>query len=87
MLGLSILQRACSYIGRGLDRLGIETLGRFSLTGGLAPSYTALPFLPHRELFRPALGDALQEHYRSLCRQMEKLNHRSACVLPDAPHY
>jgi glucosamine kinase len=59
-LGLSILQRACSYITRGLDRLGIETLGRFSLTGGLAPSYAALPFLPHRELFRPALGDALQ---------------------------
>ena len=59
-LGLSILRRACSYIARGLDRLGIETLGRFSLTGGLAPSYAALPFLPHRELFQPALGDALQ---------------------------
>ena len=59
-LGLSILQRACSYIARGLDRLGIETLGRFSLTGGLASSYAALPFLPHRERFRPALGDALQ---------------------------
>lgn len=58
--GLSILQRACSYIARGLDRLGIETLGRFSLTGGLASSYAALPFLPHRERFRPALGDALQ---------------------------
>ncbi|WP_319636855.1 BadF/BadG/BcrA/BcrD ATPase family protein [Brucella sp. MAB-22] len=51
-LGLSILQRACSYIARGLDRLGIETLGRFSLTGGLASSYAALPFLPHRERFR-----------------------------------
>ncbi len=59
-LGLSILQRACSYIARGLDRLGIETLARFSLTGGLASSYAALPFLPHRERFRPALGDALQ---------------------------
>jgi len=59
-LGLSILRRACSYIARGLDLLGIETLGRFSLTGGLAPSYAALPFLPHRELFQPALGDALQ---------------------------
>ncbi len=59
-LGLSILRRACSYIARGLDRLGIETLGRFSLTGGLAPSYAALPFLPHRELFQLALGDALQ---------------------------
>lgn len=59
-LGLSILQRACSHIARGLDRLGIETLGRFSLTGGLASSYAALPFLPHRERFRPALGDALQ---------------------------
>ncbi len=58
--GLSILQRACSYIARGLDRLGIETLARFSLTGGLASSYAALPFLPHRERFRPALGDALQ---------------------------
>ena len=59
-LGLSILRRACSYIARGLDRLDIETLGRFSLTGGLAPSYAALPFLLHREFFRPALGDALQ---------------------------
>lgn len=59
-LGLSILQRACSYIARGLDRLGIETLARFSLSGGLASSYAALPFLPHRERFRPALGDALQ---------------------------
>jgi len=59
-LGLSILQRACSYIARGLERLDVETLGRFSLTGGLASSYAALPFLPHRGLYRPALGDALQ---------------------------
>ncbi|MBB4095074.1 glucosamine kinase [Ochrobactrum pecoris] len=59
-LGILILQRACTYIARGLERLDIETLGRFSLTGGLALSYAALPFLPHRELFRPALGDALQ---------------------------
>ncbi|MBQ0710527.1 MULTISPECIES: BadF/BadG/BcrA/BcrD ATPase family protein [unclassified Ochrobactrum] len=59
-LGLSILQRACSYIARGLGRLDVETLGRFSLTGGLASSYAALPFLPHRGLYRPALGDALQ---------------------------
>lgn len=59
-LGISILQRACTYIARGLDRLGIEALGRFSLTGGLASSYAALAFLPHRKLFRPALGDALE---------------------------
>ena len=59
-LGMSILQRACSYIARGLDRLGIERLGRFSMTGGLASSYAALPFLPHRDLYRPALGNALQ---------------------------
>lgn len=59
-LGILILQRACTYIARGLERLDIETLGRFSLTGGLALSYAALPFLPHRELFQPALGDALQ---------------------------
>ncbi|MFQ0815574.1 ATPase [Brucella anthropi] len=58
--GLAILQRACAYIARGLDRLGMEKLGRFSLTGGLASSYAALPFLPYRELFRPARGDALQ---------------------------
>lgn len=58
--GLGILQRACTYIARGLDRLGMEKLGRFSLTGGLASSYAALPFLPYRELFRPACGDALQ---------------------------
>lgn len=59
-LGISILQRACTYIGRGLQRLDIERLGRFSLTGGLASSYATLPFLPHRELYRPALGNALQ---------------------------
>jgi glucosamine kinase len=59
-LGILILQRACSYIARGLERLNIETLGRFSLTGGLASSYAALPFLPYRGLYRPALGDALQ---------------------------
>ncbi len=59
-LGLSILKHACSYIALGLDRLGIETLGRFSLTGGLASSYATLPFLPHHECFQPALGDALQ---------------------------
>lgn len=59
-LGNSILQRACSYIARGLERLDTEALGRFSLTGGLASSYAALPFLPYRGLYRPALGDALQ---------------------------
>lgn len=55
-LGLSILQRACSYIARGLDRLGIETLGRFSLTGGLASSYAALPFYRTGNAFGPRLA-------------------------------
>ncbi|ERL99749.1 ATPase [Brucella intermedia 229E] len=60
-LGNSILQHACSYIARGLERLDTEALGRFSLTGGLASSYAALPFLPYRGgHYRPALGDALQ---------------------------
>lgn len=58
-LGVAILQRACAHLARGLDRLGVERLGRFSLTGGLAASYAALPFLPHQALYRPALGDAL----------------------------
>lgn len=59
VLGISILQRACAHIARGLDRLGVEMLGQFSLAGGLASSYGGLSFLPHRALFRPPLGDAL----------------------------
>ncbi|MBB5704056.1 glucosamine kinase [Ochrobactrum daejeonense] len=58
-LGIAVLQRACAHVARGLDRLGVEKLGRFSLAGGLAASYAALPFLPHQALYRPALGDAL----------------------------
>ncbi|AAL53422.1 MULTISPECIES: N-acetylglucosamine kinase [Brucella] len=59
-LGLSIAERACAYIKKGLDRLEVETLGRFSLTGGLASSYAALPFLPYPALYHPPLGDALE---------------------------
>ncbi len=59
-LGLSIVERACIYIKKGLDRLEVETLGRFSLTGGLASSYAALPFLPYPALYHPPFGDALE---------------------------
>ncbi|SBW16211.1 N-acetylglucosamine kinase [Brucella sp. 10RB9215] len=59
-LGLSIAERACAYIKKGLDRLEVETLGRFSLTGGLASSYAALPFLPYPALYHPPRGDALE---------------------------
>jgi glucosamine kinase len=30
------------------------------MTGGLANAYAALPCLPHRALYKPPLGDALQ---------------------------
>ncbi len=59
-LGLAIARRACAHIGKGLQRMGVERLGRFSMTGGLAASYAALPFLPHAALYVPARGDALQ---------------------------
>ena len=59
-VGLSITERACDSIRRGLDRLSVEELGRFSMTGGLANTYAALPFLPHPALYKPPLGDALQ---------------------------
>lgn len=59
-LGLSITKRACDFIRRGLDRLDVEKLGRFSMTGGLANAYAALPFLPHRALYKQPVGDALQ---------------------------
>jgi glucosamine kinase len=59
-VGLSITQRACDSLRRGLDRLGVEEVGRFSMTGGLANAYAALPCLPHRALYKPPLGDALQ---------------------------
>ncbi|MNT60660.1 hypothetical protein D3C72_1982540 [compost metagenome] len=45
---------------RGLDNLRIEELQRFSITGGLASSYAALPFFPYKELYREPLGDSLQ---------------------------
>ncbi|KAB2694566.1 ATPase [Ochrobactrum sp. Kaboul] len=59
-VGLSITQRACDSLRRGLDRLGVEKLGRFSMTGGLANAYAALPCLPYRALYKQPLGDALQ---------------------------
>lgn len=59
-LGLSILHRACDFLHRGLERIGVEALGRYSLTGGLATFYAALPFLPYRSLYEAPRGDALQ---------------------------
>ncbi len=47
-------------IRRGLDNLRIGELQRFSITGGLASSYTALPFFPYKEFYREPLGDSLQ---------------------------
>lgn len=59
-LGLSILRRACASVSRGLDALDMPSLGRFSMTGGLATAYAALPFFPYREFYVPPLGDSLQ---------------------------
>ncbi len=58
-LALSLTKCACAHIRKGLDRLDVKALGRFSLTGGLADSYLTLPFLPYREFYTPPLGDAL----------------------------
>ena len=59
-LSLRILADACEMIRRGLDNLRIGELQRFSITGGLASSYTALPFFPYMEFYREPLGDSLQ---------------------------
>lgn len=59
-LGLSILRRACASVSRGLDALDMPSLGRFSMTGGLATAYAALPFFPYREFYVLPLGDSLQ---------------------------
>ncbi|MBN9044059.1 MAG: ATPase [Rhizobiales bacterium] len=70
-LGLAIARRACAHIGKGLQRMGVERLGRFSMTGGLAASYAALPFLPHAALYVPARGDALQGALALALRQSQ----------------
>lgn len=75
-LGNSILQHACSYIARGLERLDTEALGRFSLTGGLASSYAALPFLPYRGTIGLHLATHCKAHYRSLCWRIRTINRR-----------
>lgn len=54
-----ILTRACEYLHSGLKRIGVETLGRFSMTGGLASSYMSLSYFPFREFYAPPLGDSL----------------------------
>jgi len=46
-------------IRAGLDRIGINELQRFSMTGGLAASYLTLPFFPYREFYSPPRGDSL----------------------------
>lgn len=59
-LSSKILVKACEGIRRGLDNLGITALGRFSITGGLAASYLALPFFPYREFYSAPRGDSLE---------------------------
>lgn len=58
--GVSLVKAACHFIRLGLERLDVEKLGCFSLTGGLAHSYADTPFLPYRALNKLALGDSLQ---------------------------
>ena len=59
-LGTNILADACEMIRNGLEALRIRELQRFSITGGLASSYAALPFFPYREFYQEPLGDSLQ---------------------------
>jgi len=59
-LALRILTEACDMIRKGLEKIGIGELKRFSVTGGLAASYRALPFFPYREFYTEPCGDSLQ---------------------------
>jgi len=59
-LALRILTEACDMIRKGLEKIGIGELKRFSVTGGLAASYRALPFFPYREFYAEPCGDSLQ---------------------------
>ncbi len=59
-LALRLLENACAAIRAGLDRVEAQSFGRFSLTGGLAAAYAALPFFPYREFYVPPRGDSLQ---------------------------
>lgn len=59
LLSQTILKRACTAISKGLEAFDIEKLGCFSVTGGLAESYAALPYFPYRDLYKRALGSSL----------------------------
>ncbi|MFC4625471.1 BadF/BadG/BcrA/BcrD ATPase family protein [Daeguia caeni] len=59
-LAQKILKRACEHLCQGLQRMGIESLGRFSMTGGLAASYLGLPYFPCRDHYVTPAGDSLQ---------------------------
>ncbi|MCV9908620.1 ATPase [Brucella sp. HL-2] len=59
-LSLKILTEACEMIRKALENLQIEKLQRFSITGGLASPYAALPFFPYREFYKAPSGDSLQ---------------------------
>ncbi len=56
----TLLKRAYDFIRRGLDAIGVDDPGRFSMTGGLAAPYVSLPFLPYRSLYTPPEGDSLR---------------------------
>ena len=54
-----ILTQACHYIEKGLNAIGVETLCRYTMTGGLAASYATCPWLPFSQLYVPAQSDSL----------------------------
>ncbi|MGU3400986.1 BadF/BadG/BcrA/BcrD ATPase family protein [Brucellaceae bacterium D45D] len=78
--GLSLLQRGCQMIALGLERMGVEELGRFSLSGGLASSYAALPFFPYRALYKPPLGNSLDGALSFALRDTTPVPPREACL-------
>lgn len=59
-LAINILTQTCEMIRKGLERMAVEELKCFSMTGGLAASYIALPFFPYRAFYTEPRGDSLQ---------------------------
>lgn len=59
-LAITLLTHACNMIRTGLEKMAIKEHKRFSITGGLAASYIALPCFPYREFYAEPRGDSLQ---------------------------
>ncbi|WP_343315084.1 BadF/BadG/BcrA/BcrD ATPase family protein [Brucella sp. BE17] len=78
--GLALTKRACHFIAMGLERMGVEKLGRFSLSGGLASSYAALPCFPYRTLYAPSLGNSLDGALRLALRDTTTVPQRETCL-------